>query len=162
MLIIAFHYAYLAQCWNLVFGYCGQLALGHSVFYGIAGYVSTKLLMGANVTPYLGGIVGALVAALVAFPLGVILFRSKLKGTLSFAIVTIASAEICIALFNNWNYVKGSAGIYLPLKDAPSHFMFMSRLPYYYIALFMVIAMILLTADREIKTGSSGHRRSRE
>ena len=111
MLIIAFHYAYLAQCWNLVFGYCGQLALGHSVFYGIAGYVSTKLLMGANVTPYLGGIVGALVAALVAFPLGVILFRSKLKG-LSLAIVTIASAEICIALFNNWNYVKGSAGIY--------------------------------------------------
>lgn len=155
MLIIAFHYAYLAQCWNLVFGYCGQLALGHSVFYGIAGYVSTKLLMGANVTPYLGGIVGALVAALVAFPLGVILFRSKLKG-LSLAIVTIASAEICIALFNNWNYVKGSAGIYLPLKDAPWHFMFMSRLPYYYIALFMVIAMILLTA--RIERSKLGHR----
>ena len=45
MLIIALHYAYLAQSWNLVFGYCGQLALGHSVFYGVGGYVSTKLLV---------------------------------------------------------------------------------------------------------------------
>jgi branched-chain amino acid transport system permease protein len=144
MLIIAFHYAYLAQSWNLIFGYCGQLALGHSVFYGIAGYLSTKLFMVAHVTPYLGGVIGGLVAALFAFPLGVILFRSKLKG-LSLAIVTIASAEIFIALFNNWEYIGGSAGIYLPLKDAPSHFMFISRLPYYYIALFMVIAMMFVT-----------------
>jgi branched-chain amino acid transport system permease protein len=155
MLIIAFHYAYLAQCWNLIFGYCGQLALGHSVFYGIAGYVSTKLLLDAQVSPYVGGMIGALVAALVALPLGVILFRSRLKG-ISLAIVTIASAEICIALFNNWNYVKGSAGIYLPLKNAPWHFMFISRLPYYYIALLMVITMIVLTA--RIEGSKLGHR----
>ena len=144
MLIIAFHYVYLAQSWNLIFGYCGQLALGHSVFYGIAGYFSTKLFMVAHVTPYVGGVLGSLVAALFSLPLGVILFRSKLKG-LSLAIVTIASAEIFIAVFNNWEYVGGSAGIYLPLKDAPADFMFISRLPYYYIALFMVVCMVVVT-----------------
>jgi branched-chain amino acid transport system permease protein len=155
MLIIAFHYVYLAQSWNLIFGYCGQLALGHSVFYGIAGYLSTKLLMDAHVTPYVGGVLGGLVSALVAIPLGVILFRSKLKG-LSLAIVTIASAEIFIALFNNWDYVGGSAGIYLPLKNAPLDFMFISRLPYYYIALWMVVGMIFLTLLTE--RSKLGHR----
>jgi len=155
MLIIALHYAYLAQSWNLVFGYCGQLALGHSVFYGVGGYVSTKLLVDANVTPYLGGIIGASVAILIAFPLGMILFRSKLRG-LSLAIVTIASAEIFMALFNNWDYVGGTVGIWLPLKDAPFHFLYMSRLPYYYIALFMVVGMVVLTAL--VARSKLGHR----
>lgn len=55
MLITALHFVYLAQSWNLIFGYCGQLALGHGMFYGIAGYISAKLLLQANVSPYLGG-----------------------------------------------------------------------------------------------------------
>lgn len=45
MIITSLHFVYLAQSWNLIFGYTGQLALGHGVFYGIAGYFSTKLFL---------------------------------------------------------------------------------------------------------------------
>jgi len=138
MMIIALHSVYLAQSWNFIFGYCGALALGHGVFYGIAAYLSTKLFLEANVTPYLGGFIGAFAAAIFAFPLGEILFRSKLKG-LYLALVTFAAMEIFKALFNNWKYIGGSVGIYLPFKSAPENFLFASRLPYYFIALFMVV-----------------------
>ena len=61
IMITSLHLVYLAQSWNLLFGYTGQLALGHGVFYGIAGYFSTKLFLSAHVTPYLGGILGGLI-----------------------------------------------------------------------------------------------------
>lgn len=155
LMITSLHVVYLAQSWNLIFGYCGQLALGHGLFYGITGYFSTKLLQDAGVTPYLGGFLGALVSALIALPLGALLFRSKLKG-LYLGLVTLAAMEILKAIFNNWTYVASSAGIYLPFKDAPRQFMFMNRLPYYYIALLMVVVMILVT--RLIERSKLGHR----
>lgn len=155
MAITALHVVYLAQSWNLIFGYCGQLALGHGVFYGIAGYFSTKLFLEANVTPYLGGFIGAFAAAIFAFLLGEILFRSRLKG-LYLALVTFAAMEIFKALFNNWRYMGSSVGMYLPLKSAPQDFLFASRLPYYFIALFMVVAMILVTVL--IQNSKLGHR----
>ena len=155
IMITALHFVYLAQSWNLIFGYAGQLALGNGVFYGIAGYFSTKLLMDAGLTPYLGGLIGAVAGALFAIPLGVILFRTKLKG-LYLALVTFASMEIFKAFFNNWKFVGGSVGILLPLKNAPLQFMFMSRLPYYFIALFMVVGMIFITILLE--RSKLGHR----
>ena len=155
MVITSLHFVYLAQSWNLLFGYAGQLALGHGLFYGIAGYFSTELFLAARVTPYVGGFIGALAAALFAIPLGAILFRSKLKG-LYLALVTFAAMEIMKALFNNWKYVGGSVGIYLPFENAPEHFLFMSRLPYYFIALFMVLCMIFLTVM--IQRSKLGHR----
>ena len=34
----------LAQAWNLLAGYCGQISLGHAVFFGTGAYTSTLLL----------------------------------------------------------------------------------------------------------------------
>ncbi len=155
LMITSLHFVYLSQSWNLIFGYCGQLALGHGLFYGITGYFSTKLFTGMGVTPYLGALLGGLVSASVAIPLGALLFRSRLKG-LYLGLVTLAAMEILKAIFNNWTFVGSSAGIYLPLKSAPQHFMFMNRLPYYFIALFMVLMMIGVT--RLIERSRLGHR----
>jgi branched-chain amino acid transport system permease protein len=155
LMITSLHFVYLSQSWNLIFGYSGQLALGHGLFYGITGYFSTKLLMAAGVSPYLGALLGAVTSALVAIPLGALLFRSKLKG-LYLGLVTLAAMEILKSIFNNWPFVGSSAGIYLPLKDAPRDFMFLSRLPYYFIALFMVL--VLLAVTRTIEKSKLGHR----
>jgi branched-chain amino acid transport system permease protein len=107
------------------------------------------------VTPYIGGFIGGFAAVLFAIPLGAILFRTKLKG-IYLALFTLAAMEILKALFNNWSYVSGSVGIYLPFKDSPQNFLFMSRLPYYFIALFMVIVMVFVTLF--IERSKLGHR----
>jgi branched-chain amino acid transport system permease protein len=148
VVITAFHFTYLAQCWNIIFGYGGQLALGNGVFYGIAGYFSTIVYMRLDITPYLGGVIGAIVGAAFAIPVGAIVFRTKLKG-LYLALVTFASMEIFKALFNNWKLVGSSVGILLPLKSSPGNFLFLSRMPYYYIALVMVILMAIVTSLME-------------
>jgi branched-chain amino acid transport system permease protein len=45
MLIIAFWFAYLGSCWNIVGGYTGLLSLGHGTFVGIGAYTSTILFI---------------------------------------------------------------------------------------------------------------------
>lgn len=99
--------------------------------------------------------IGALVSAVFAALLGVILFRAKLRG-LYFGLVTLAAMEILKAVFNNWKYMGGSVGIYFPVKNAPELFLFTSRIPYYFIALFMVIGLILVT--RFIEKSKLGYR----
>jgi len=155
LMIISLHYVYLSQSWNLIFGYCGQLALGNGLFYGITGYFSTRLFLDAGVSPYFGALLGGLLSALVALLLGAFLFRGKLKG-LYLGLVTLAAMGITEAIFNNWAYVGSSAGIYLPLKNLPRQFMFTNRLPYYFIALFMVLVMI--AATWKIEKSKLGHR----
>src|SRR5262249_21256825 len=44
VMITIFLYAMLAQAWNLLAGYCGQISLGNAVFFGTGAYTSTLLL----------------------------------------------------------------------------------------------------------------------
>ena len=34
-------FAMLAQAWNILAGYCGQVSLGHAVFFGTGAYTSS-------------------------------------------------------------------------------------------------------------------------
>jgi branched-chain amino acid transport system permease protein len=38
-------FAMLAQAWNILAGYCGQVSLGHAVFFGTGAYTSSVLQM---------------------------------------------------------------------------------------------------------------------
>ena len=44
VMIRIFLYAMLATAWNVLAGYCGQISLGHAVFFGTGAYTSTVLL----------------------------------------------------------------------------------------------------------------------
>ena len=55
--ILIFFYAFLAQAWNIVGGYAGQLSAGHAAFVGIGGYTAA-LLFDKGVTPWIGIPVG--------------------------------------------------------------------------------------------------------
>jgi branched-chain amino acid transport system permease protein len=62
VMITIFLYAMLAQAWNLLAGYCGQISLGHAVFFGTGAYTSTLLLKYLNLTPWGGMLAGVVVA----------------------------------------------------------------------------------------------------
>ena len=80
----------LAQSWNIVAGYAGQVNLGHAAFFGL-GALTTRTLWSAG-TPVLAGMAaGAVVAALFALLIGAAAFR--LRGAY-FAIGTLALGEI--------------------------------------------------------------------
>ena len=58
VMIRIFLYALLAQAWNLLGGYCGQVSLGSAVFFGIGAYTSCVLSLWWGVSPWLGMLAG--------------------------------------------------------------------------------------------------------
>ena len=138
----------LAIAWNLVLGYGGQFSLGHSVFVGVGAYASSVLYTKAGLTPWLGMIAAGLLAAAVAVLLSLVTFRYEVRGVY-FALLTLASAEVFRGLANNWEFINGPVGILLTMKAAPSEFLFLDRLPYYYVILALVGLGLAVTAALE-------------
>jgi branched-chain amino acid transport system permease protein len=80
----------LAQSWNIIAGYAGQVNLGHAAFFGLGALVTRTLWIGG--TPVLVAMAaGALVAMGFALAIGAVAFR--LRGAY-FAIGTLALGEI--------------------------------------------------------------------
>ena len=87
----------LAQSWNIVGGYAGQVNLGHAAFFGLGALV-TRMLWIAG-TPVLAAMIaGAAVAVAFALAVGGAAFR--LRGAY-FAIGTLALGEILRITVNN-------------------------------------------------------------
>ncbi|HEV8583570.1 MAG TPA: branched-chain amino acid ABC transporter permease [Methylomirabilota bacterium] len=87
----------LAESWNIVAGYAGQVNLGHAAFFGLGALV-TRTLWTAGMPVLLAMAAGALMATLFALVIGVAAFR--LRGAY-FAIGTLALGEILRSTVSN-------------------------------------------------------------
>ncbi len=154
VMIMIFLYAMLAQAWNLLAGYCGQISLGHAVFFGAGAYTSSVLVRQLGLTPWLGMLAGALVAVALSQVIGYPVFR--LRGHY-FAIATIAVGEIVQTLVINWDWVGGARGLFVPIKRPDSFLNFQfheSKQTYYYIALgFLLLALWITRRTERSRTG---------
>ena len=147
-LIMVLYFAYLACAWNLMCGYVGQISFGHSVFSGVGGYTSVLLLTGMGMSPWLGMLVGGVLAAILAVAIGYPTMR--LRGPY-FALTTIAVAEMVrIWVENTDNFfgiaLKGAEGLSVPLLGTNfALFQFESKVPYYYIILGLLVIVMGMT-----------------
>ncbi len=134
VLILTLMYAALSQSWNILGGYCGQISLGHAIYFGVGAYASTLLYTHLGITPWLGMLAGGSVAAILALILGYPFFR--LRGHY-FTIATIVVAEAGLILMINWDYAGGAQGIQIPYApDSWLNLQFArNKLPYIYFAL---------------------------
>ena len=129
--------AQLGVAWNLLGGYAGQVSLGHAAFYGLGAYTSTLLLLNFGVNPWLGMLLGGVVAALLSLGFGWSCFR--LKGHY-FAMATIAVAEIVQIVFTNWEYAGSAVGLTIPMDQRGwATMVFADKAPYYWIALGLLV-----------------------
>jgi branched-chain amino acid transport system permease protein len=148
VLVGVIYSAYIASAWNIVSGYTGQLSLGHAALCGIGGYVSTLLFINLGLTPWIGMLIGALCAMAAGVFVGYPCFR--LRGPY-FALTTIAFAEILRIWVENTEEffgieLRGAQGIMVPLKgQSPWLFQFTSKVPYYYIAITMLLVVMAVT-----------------
>lgn len=113
LIIITLIFAGLAQAWNILGGYCGQISLGHALYFGIGCYVSTLLFVQGGVPPMLGMVAGGLLGAAGALLVGWPCFR--LSGHY-YAIATVVVGEIGYLLFLNWDFVGGATGVFVPFR----------------------------------------------
>jgi branched-chain amino acid transport system permease protein len=134
VLILTLLFAALSQSWNLLGGYCGQVSLGHALYFGIGAYATSILFVKFGITPWGGLVAGGVIAALIALALGYPCFR--LKGHY-FSIATLVIAEIGLLLFHNWDYAGAALGIQWPFgPDSWWTLQFArDKAPYFYFAL---------------------------
>ena len=149
VLILILLFAGMAQAWNIIGGYGGQVSFGHSVFFGIGAYGAGMAVVTYGGSPWPGILVGMVTAAVVAVLISYPCF--KLSGHY-FAIATFAIVEIFNRMFLVWYWVGGALGLDYPLvKEGFGNLIWYdSKTGYYYCALglFVLIFGIVRFMER--------------
>jgi branched-chain amino acid transport system permease protein len=133
VLSLLFLYVTIAQAWNILGGYTGQLNVGQAAFFGI-GALATRLTWVIGLPFYLafpaGGIAALCLAGVIGLP------SLRLRGHY-FAIGTFALAIISRIVIGN---------IFPGVAVAPGEYVAnYSLLPRYYLALSLAFAVTLVT-----------------
>jgi len=144
ILVLTLMYAALSQSWNILSGYCGQISLGHALYFGLGAYTSTILFTKYGVLPWFGMLGGGVLSAVIALALGYPCFR--LRGHY-FVIATIVIAETAYLLFLNWDWAGAALGINMRVRhDSWETFQFTrNKLPYFYFALGLAALTWIVT-----------------
>jgi branched-chain amino acid transport system permease protein len=132
-----------ASAWNLIGGYAGQVSVGHAVFFGAGAYAALAGYAQFALPPIAGAPIGVAVAILIAALIGVPTLR--LSGHY-FSMATIAVAELVRVLVTNWEWLGGAQGISGPaVARTVLDLSFTSAVPYYYIFLAVLAAILFVT-----------------
>jgi branched-chain amino acid transport system permease protein len=135
--------ALVGQGWNLLGGYGGQYSFGHAAFFGTGAYATAILQMRYGVNAWIGFAVAIAAGALVGAIIGALSFRSGLKGSY-FALVTLAFAEVLRIIASVAPITGAGVGTLIKLDLRPEAFQFQSRVPFYFIALALVAASLIV------------------
>ncbi len=139
ILVITGIYIILTLSLNLVVGYTGLAALGHAAFSCVGAYASSLLALNYGVSPWLGLLVGACVAAILGVFIGAPSLR--LKGDY-LAIATFGLGVIVYSVAKNWMSVtRGPMG----LPGIPGFSFFGIQLSSVWTYLILVAFFVFLT-----------------
>jgi branched-chain amino acid transport system permease protein len=167
-LFLGFCYIVVAQAWNLVAGYTGQVSLGQHAFFGLGAYTTALIWVHDltktgyyfdPVTMVLSGLVPVVLAIIIGIPL-----LSRLRGDY-FALGTLGVGQIIKILFvKGGAFTKGADGLHLPSR------VYTSMTPYYWTGLFLALLStavvyfiirsktgLALRAIREDETSAASH-----
>ena len=136
--IFIFFYGYLGQAWNVLGGYAGQLSAGHAAFVSVGGYATTLLSMHWGLSPWIGMLVGGVLAAALGAVIGGLGFRFGLRG-FYFVLLTVAFAEVCRIITLNTEAMGGALGLYITFTGNPWQLQFQDNRAYYYVALGLML-----------------------
>ena len=140
-------YATCASAWNLVGGYAGLISVGHAVFFGAGAYGALAAYQYAGLPPIAGLPIGVAVSVVIAAVIGVPTLR--LSGHY-FSMATIAVAELVRLVVSNSESLGGAQGLSgPPVPRTLLDLAFISELPYYYLFLAVLAAVLALTFSME-------------
>ena len=139
ILVITGIYIILTLSLNLVVGYTGLAALGHAAFSCVGAYASSLLALNYGLSPWIGLIIGACVAALLGVVIGIPSLR--LKGDY-LAIATFGLGVIVYSVAKNWvSVTRGPMG----LPGIPGFSVFGIQLSEVWAYLILVAVFVFLT-----------------
>ena len=156
LFIMVFMHAVMAQSWNAIAGFSGQISLGHGAFFGIGAYATSFFYMQYDVSPWISIFLGMFISGVFAILIGIPMLR--LSGHY-FAIATLLIGISFQIIFQRWDLVGAASGLWVPMtsEDSWSALQFhSSKLPYYYI--FLVFFLISFFAVWVLSRSKLGYR----
>ena len=129
----------LATSLNLPLGYGGIYQFHHAVFYGAGAYATALMIQKSGLSPWLGFIVGPLVAALLSLIMGLICIRlSKLYfGMLQLSLGSL----VWIVIYRWYSFTGGDNGISgIPMPDVISS----QKATYYFVLLITAVSVFCM------------------
>ena len=156
LFIMIFMHAVMAQSWNVIAGFSGQISLGHGAFFGIGAYATSFFYMEYGITPWISIFFGMFVSGVFAVLIGIPMLR--LSGHY-FAIATLLIGISFQVVFQRWDLVGAASGLWVTMtpEDSWTALQFhSSKLPYYYI--FLVFFLISFFAVWVLSRSKLGYR----
>jgi branched-chain amino acid transport system permease protein len=103
-------YGLFATSNNFALGFGGIFQLHHAVFYGVGAYASALMITKTGLSPWLGFIVGPIVAAFLSLIMGLICIR---LSKLYFGMLQISLGSLVWAIVYRWySFTGGDDGIH--------------------------------------------------
>ncbi len=148
-------YSILVLGLDIVFGYTGEVSIGHAALWGIGAYTAGVLSMKLGIGLFPSLLAGPIVAAL----FGVVLALPALRVTGPYlAMVTLAFGTIVQILINEMDFLtNGARGIsltkplFFDLRDYADRFQFLDmslnrlrEIEYYWLALILLVFTIIV------------------
>lgn len=153
--VLTLVYVALALSWNIVGGLGGQISLAHSLFLGVGAVLTSALAVKWGVNMWAGMVAASALAAGFGVVIAWVDTRFKL-GHLSFALITLAFAEIGELVVLGWDFLGGASGLYLPAdKGALAAFQFGGAKGYFWAAL--VVATLAFVVNFAIINSPLGY-----
>ena len=113
-LVLIMMWGSAAAAWNIAGGYAGQISLGHSAFFGLGAYAAALAGTRWGLSPWIGVLVGALIATLSGVIIGYL--SNRLRGPY-FGLATIAVSQVLLLGASRWRgFTSGSEGIPVPFR----------------------------------------------
>ena len=138
LLALIFVSGLAAMSLNLVLGYGGIYQFHHAVFYGVGAYGAALTITKLGYSPWIGFLVGPLLAAFISLVMGAICVR---LSKLYFGMLQISLGSLVWAIVYRWySFTGGDDGIHgVPMPDLIG-----STMGSYYFALFVTAACLIV------------------
>jgi branched-chain amino acid transport system permease protein len=113
-LVLILLWGALSAAWNVAGGYAGQVSIGHAAFFGIGAYSVALVVTRFDRSPWLGIVVGIVLAVGGGLLIGFL--SNRLKGPY-FALSTIAFSQVLLIGVSRWRgFTAGAEGIPVPFR----------------------------------------------
>jgi branched-chain amino acid transport system permease protein len=135
----------LAQGLNILFGYTGQISIGHAAFYAIGAYASAILAGTLSFPFWVALLFAVLITGFIGFLLGLTCLR--LRGEY-LALTTVAFGEIVQIVLTQWEGLSGGPEGLLDIPYAQiGPFSFNTPVRFYYLTLVFGLFILILTRN---------------
>jgi branched-chain amino acid transport system permease protein len=133
--------------WNVAGGYAGQVSIGHAAFFGLGAYSAALLGTKWGVSPWIGLVVGAVLATAFGFILGFL--SNRLRGPY-FVLATIAFSQVLLIVASRWRgFTSGSEGIPVPFRPGFWTLGIVDKRVWVYLILVLAVLLYLVAVYLE-------------